>query len=121
MENINLAVEQLNSDGGLAGTLLHDTVAARQLKMIISDIQSFSDGMSKTVDEINTLLEDINNTQGPINAAIYDTSIVNDLNRSMGNITTATEKFNILLDALEHNFLFRRYYKRLERNKTNPY
>jgi phospholipid/cholesterol/gamma-HCH transport system substrate-binding protein len=60
---------------------------------------------------------DLNTNKGTYNAVIRDTMLAFKLNNSLNNIELGTEGFNQNMEALKHNFLFRGYFKRLEKKK----
>jgi phospholipid/cholesterol/gamma-HCH transport system substrate-binding protein len=60
---------------------------------------------------------DINNGKGTVNVLLKDSMLAARLNASLDNIQQGTDGFNQNMEALKHNFLFRGYFKKLERQK----
>jgi phospholipid/cholesterol/gamma-HCH transport system substrate-binding protein len=70
--------------------------------------------MSGTVAGIHT---DINEGKGPVNALLKDSLLTEKINAALENIREGTDGFNQNMEALKHNFLFRGYFRKLERQK----
>jgi len=72
--------------------------------------------------EINMVVagikQDVNTGKGPANAILKDSVIVQKISKSLSNIEKGTDGFNQNMEALKHNFLFRGYFKKLERQKA---
>jgi phospholipid/cholesterol/gamma-HCH transport system substrate-binding protein len=64
---------------------------------------------------------EINSGKGTIHALLKDSSITAKLNQSLDNIQKGTDGFNQNMEALKHNFLFRSYFKKLERQKAKEF
>jgi phospholipid/cholesterol/gamma-HCH transport system substrate-binding protein len=117
MENLNKTLGNINNDGTLAGMIISDTSTALQFKKIISDLENFSTGINHSLDSINRFIATANElgrgikkTEGPINAAIYDTLLVDDLKQSVSNIKLATEQFNEVMEAVKQSRFLRKYF-----------
>ncbi|MBI2279476.1 MAG: hypothetical protein HYU68_02130 [Bacteroidetes bacterium] len=55
--------------------------------------------------------------QGVAGSMVNDTTLVNNLEKSMDNIQKGTAAFNENMEALKHNFLVRGYFKKQEKLK----
>jgi phospholipid/cholesterol/gamma-HCH transport system substrate-binding protein len=63
----------------------------------------------------------VNNGKGTVNALLKNEAMAQRLDQSLKNIERDTQTFNELLEALKHNFLFRAYFRKMEKQKkTNP-
>lgn len=117
MGRMNRTLEQLNNNETLAGMIVSDTNTARQFKSIVSDLEKFSLGINSSLDSVNLFIGAMNDlsagiesTQGPLNAAIYDTLLVNDLKLSVANIKEGTRQFNEVMAAIKQSKFLRRYF-----------
>jgi phospholipid/cholesterol/gamma-HCH transport system substrate-binding protein len=54
----------------------------------------------------------INSGEGTLGMLIQDTTLATDLGITVVNLKESSEGLNENMEALKHNFLFRRYYKR---------
>ncbi len=126
MDNLNNILNKVKSDETLAGMIVSDTVTANQFKKIISDLEKFSTGINASLDSINHFVSvanelgaGIKNTEGPINTAIYDTALTNDLKQSVANVRLATHQFNEVMEAVKQSKFLRKYFN-LEEEKKKP-
>jgi phospholipid/cholesterol/gamma-HCH transport system substrate-binding protein len=133
--NINLATVKANNtvndlhdmiadvkEGkGSLGKVLTDTSFALQLSDALEKLKRVGDNATRLSDEINTVVtgikDDVNNGKGPVNALLKDSAIVIKLNNSLYNIEQGTAAFNENMEALKHNFLFRGYFRKQEKQK----
>jgi len=101
-----------NNKKTIAGILINDTISGKQFKSTLSTINLASKRLDSTVNNLNQLIKDINSSNGAVNYITKDSILVNDLKKSIKNINEGTFKFNENMEALKHNFLFRKYYKK---------
>jgi phospholipid/cholesterol/gamma-HCH transport system substrate-binding protein len=125
MKQANMTLQQINNNETLAGMITTDTVIAGQFKSIIADLERFSTGVNSSLDSINVFLTAINDlskeiktNKGPLNAAIYDTLLVNELNQSVMNIRKGTQQFNEVMEAVKQSRFLRKYFN-LEKENAN--
>lgn len=115
-------VKDVKSGKGSLGALLTDTSFAENLNQAILRIKSVAgeaDTLTKMLSAVATELKhDINDGNGTINALLKDSAMVHSINSSLDNIQKSTENFNEVMEAMKHNFLVRRYFKRLEKKQA---
>ncbi|NND15724.1 MAG: MCE family protein [Eudoraea sp.] len=117
LQKLNTELQELDLEQSIAGILLTDSLSGRQFKDVIQDIGKVSkrmDTLSITLDE---LAQKINSAEGTINYLATDTVLVRRIENTMENIEEGTDKFNENMEALKHNFLTRRYFKKLEKEQ----
>lgn len=114
-------VADIRSGKGSVGALLTDTSFATNLNEAILKIKEVGDeadalaiDMRKLVAGVNS---DVNNGTGTAHALLKDSSLVMKLNASLDNIQKGTDGFNQNMEALKHNFLFRGFFKKQEKQK----
>jgi len=101
-----------SNENSIAGILLNDTISGKQFKNTLSTVNLASKRLDSTVNNLNKLIKTINSSEGAVNYITKDSILVNDLKKSIKNINEGTFKFNENMEALQHNFLFRKYYKK---------
>lgn len=123
VNNLNDIVMDIKNGKGSAGAILRDSSFARNLNEAILKIKSVGDNVDSLSHEISLVVagirQDVNSGRGPVNALLKDSAIVIKLNTSLSNIEKGTNGFNQNMEALKHNFLFRGYFRKLEREKEN--
>ncbi|MEH6537215.1 MAG: MlaD family protein [Psychroserpens sp.] len=104
-------------DNTVLGMLLNDSISGQKLKTVVSNLETSSNEIEGMLVNINSVVEDFNSSEGAFNYITKDTSLVNSLQSTLKNINEGTEKFDQNMEALKHNFLFRGYFKKLERQE----
>ena len=105
------------NDDTVLGMLLNDTISGQNLKDIVKNLEATSMEMDSVVSNINTVINDFKSGEGAYNYIVKDTALVNSLESTLKNINEGTDKFNQNMEALKHNFLFRGYFKKLEKKE----
>jgi phospholipid/cholesterol/gamma-HCH transport system substrate-binding protein len=105
------------NDETVLGMLLNDTISGQNLKAIVKNLEATSLEMENVVTNINTVIDDFKSSDGAYNYVVRDTSLVNSLQSTLKNINEGTDKFNQNMEALKHNFLFRGYFRKLEKQE----
>ena len=127
MDDVRKILDNLNKDETLAGIIFSDTSAGNQFKNMLVGLQDLSEGVNASLDSVNRFIatvnklsDDIENTEGPLNAAIYDTLIVKDLKQSVSNIRLASQQFNEVMEAVKQSRFLRKYFNlQEEENKKS--
>lgn len=118
-------VSNVKEGKGSLGILLNDTSFARNLNDAMAKIETVSQQAEALTNSLQMTVADIQHDvksgKGTVNALLKDSVIVQKLNNSLENIEQGTKAFNENMEALKHNFLFRGYFRKLERKKQSPY
>ncbi len=110
-------ITAINYDESMAAVLLSDTVSASKMKSIIDNIEKSSLGIDSVIANLNNVVLQVKNGKGTLNYVVNDTILVNNIDETMKNIREGSVRLNENLEALKHNFFFRGYFKKLERQK----
>src|SRR6185437_561097 len=100
--------EDITTGKGSVGRLLKDTAFASALEAAVAKISSAGD-------QLNSAAARIGNLAGNANTLVTDSTLSANLSASMENIRKGTAAFNENMEALKHNFLFRGYFKKQEK------
>ncbi|MFT7163978.1 MAG: phospholipid/cholesterol/gamma-HCH transport system substrate-binding protein, partial [Flavobacterium sp.] len=65
----------------------------------------------------NKTILNIKDGKGALNYLSNDPGLVQKIDSTMTNVNEASVRLNENLEALKHNFLFRGYFRKLEREK----
>jgi len=111
----------IRSGKGSLGKIMTDTSFALQMADALEKLKQVGDNANKLSGEIDEMVKgintDVNEGKGAVNALLKDSAIVTKLNNSLDNIEKGTTTFNQNMEALKHNFLFRGYFRKLEKQK----
>lgn len=119
--SLNTIVAQIKEGKGGAGVLLTDTGFASNLKNAMVKIKSASDNANNLTVQLNNMAtnmnRDLTRSKGPLNTLLRDSAAAKSISISLENIQKGTDGFNQNMEALKHNFLFKGYFKNLEKQK----
>ncbi len=109
-----------NGDGSL-GKIITDTAIAYNLNEAIEKIKQVGIHADSLAADLQTFTRSVNNDvtngRGTVHSLLKDSILVQKLINSLQHIEKGTEDFQQNMEALKHNFLFRGYFKRLEKQK----
>lgn len=119
---INDIAYELKYGNGIMSKLINDKNLADSLTEAINNFKTAAYEISEAGKEINysvnLISKEINAGKGSIHALLKDTSVTVLLEKSLENIESGSKGFSDNMDALKHSFLFRGYFRKLEkRNK----
>jgi len=119
---INDIADVLKNGNGTLPKLINDKNLADSLTAAINNFKTAAYEITEAGKEINhsvaLISKEVNDGKGSIHAILKDTTVTILLEKSMENIETGSKGFSDNMDALKHSFLFRGYFRRLEkRNK----
>ncbi len=119
IDDLNIIIKNAENGKGLIGSILNDTTIFRNLKDAVINIKKVSIETDSLVlnlkSTINEISENINNGKGIIQHLLKDSTIPQNIQLSIDNIQKGTDGFNKNMEALKHNFLFRGYFRKLEK------
>ena len=115
--SLNKLINELNRKDNVIGTL-NDTVVANRMKKIIINLEKSSNEIDKVVTNLNATITNVKDGKGALNYLSNDPKLVKQIDSTITNINKASIKLNEDLEALKHNFLFRRYFKKQEKEKA---
>ncbi|MCK0146824.1 MlaD family protein [Arenibacter sp. F26102] len=114
---MNKIVKQFDLDNSIAGVLLKDSISGDKMRNVISHLENSSIEIEKMSTDLNSVIMDIKKGKGAINYLSSDTLLVQQLETTMENVTEGVKNFNEITEALKHNFLTRRYFKKKEKEQ----
>jgi phospholipid/cholesterol/gamma-HCH transport system substrate-binding protein len=107
---------------GPAGAILRDTAMAEslrssvdQLKVVALHAETLANDLDSIAMNINTAVE---SGSGSVNLILKDTVVAGNIRRTLANVEKGTASFNENMEAMKHNFLFKGYFKKQEKEKA---
>jgi phospholipid/cholesterol/gamma-HCH transport system substrate-binding protein len=113
--DLNFLIQDIQNGKGVAGVLLNDTASTKRLQNSIQQLQQATTKAVELTSDIRMVTEQLKKGQGATGVLISDTAFAKDLKKSMKNIEFGTDRFNENMEAMKHNFLFRGYFKKQEK------
>lgn len=120
-DNLIKTTEKLNEDEGLLGALIGDRGLIKKLDTIMENLTNTSDYLTATSSKLETFIDHLEDGEGVVSMVVHDTVFVNDLKQTVANINEGSARFNENMEALKHNFLFRRYFKRQAKKQNKKF
>lgn len=119
---LNELVDGIKKGRGAAGVLLSDTATAANLQAAILKIRKAGDNADQLTMQLNSLVQNLdqrlNQGKGSLQIMLSDSAFAQNLKATMNNLQQGTDGFNQNMEALKHNFLFRGYFKKQEKEKA---
>ena len=118
MDRLNKKIDAINLEGSVAGVMFNDSAAAANLSEVIENLNSSAKELEEMSRSLNAFSGEIKSGKGALDYIIRDTTFVNHLEATLKNAEAASKKMDENMEALQHNFLFRGYFRKLERRKA---
>jgi phospholipid/cholesterol/gamma-HCH transport system substrate-binding protein len=107
---------------GNLGILLRDSAMALQLDSTISELQGVAAQANQLAQDLDRMTKGIDKQiqegDGAVHRVLKDTALAGNLSRTMQNVEKGTAAFNENMEAMKHNWLFRGYFKKQEKEKA---
>jgi phospholipid/cholesterol/gamma-HCH transport system substrate-binding protein len=118
--NVSDYTAKLNEKGGLANDLVTDTVIFAHLRATVSQLQNVADQSKQIMGNLdsatNNLNEGLNNKNAPAGMFLHDEKTATGLKNTLQNLQAASKKLDEDLEAAQHNFLLRGFFKKKAKN-----
>lgn len=108
---------ELRRGDGLLPVLISDTAYAHTFKHALHNIEQVSANAAVVSNNLQTLATRMNDEDNAIGALLTDKDLAERLRSTVENTEQASEKLDENMEALQHNFLFRRYFRKQEKRK----
>lgn len=119
MSDLTQTFAKATKNEGTLATLFTDTTLAGQVKQTLQNIQTIEGNAERLVQNLNQTIssidKDLHQNKGTLGLLLKDTILSNSLRHTLNNVEESTEALKLNMEALKHNFLFRGYFKRMEK------
>ena len=86
-----------------------------QLDSTMQNLQLSSERIASFSNKLNTMMEDLNSNESTLGAILKDSLMAEEFRQTLQNLNRGSELLNEDLEALRHNFLTRKYFKKQEK------
>lgn len=121
LSNVQKFSEGLSAKGTLANELVSDTVVFRSLRNTFTNLHATSEKLNQTTLKIESITDDIKsavgNTKKPIGMLLNDEKVSIQLKSLIDNLESGSKKLDEDLEAVQHNFLLKGYFKKQNKLK----
>lgn len=117
MAQVNTIISKIDYDQSAAAVLLSDPKSRKQIQDVFANLEKSSEDINKVTKSLNAYVTEIKTGRGSLNYIAKDEGLVKNIDSTVINVKEATDKLNQNMEALKHNFLFRGYFRKLEKKK----
>ncbi|MDX1601754.1 MAG: MlaD family protein [Salinimicrobium sediminis] len=118
VNKLNRLISQFDMENSVAGVLFKDTLPALKVKEVIVSLEKSAGEIEQMTSNLNKFSEEIINNEGVLDYVLHDSTLVDQINATLENAEAASKKLDENMQALQHNILFRGYFKRQARIKA---
>jgi phospholipid/cholesterol/gamma-HCH transport system substrate-binding protein len=113
----NALIAKFENGEGLVNQLFTDSTLSGQLRMSLEQLRDASSKTSAMMEDLQRTVDNMKRGEGTAGLLLADTTLREKLFNSASNVEQGTARFNQNMEALKSNFLFRRYFKKLEKEQ----
>jgi phospholipid/cholesterol/gamma-HCH transport system substrate-binding protein len=110
----------MRTGNGLLPTLISDTAYAASFKGTMANINKVSVSAGDAAKELEQLTTKMNSKDNALGVLLSDSLFANRLRNTMTNTEKATLKLDENMEALQHNFILRGYFRKQEKRGKEP-
>lgn len=116
---LNQFGNKLNTKGGLADKFLTDTTTFNRIKAAATQLQQAANNASVLTSNLNKASNKLNSTDNTLGVLLNDPKGAVEVQSTLKNLQESSVKLNEDLEALQHNFLLKGFFKKKEKAKAD--
>lgn len=116
---LNTFSNKLNTKGGLADKMLTDTAVFAKLQSSVNEFQKTTQSAAELSANLKTASAKLNDNDNAMGLLLNDKQTADQLKTIVGNLETGSQKLDENLEALQHNFLLRGFFKKKAKEENN--
>ncbi|WP_017257894.1 MlaD family protein [Pedobacter arcticus] len=109
---LNSFSTKLNTKGGLADELLTDTVVFARLRSSVDELQKTAASTAKMTANLDHASGQLTKSDNAVGILLNDPKTAEQVKTLMNNLETSSKKLDDNMEALQHNFLLRGFFKK---------
>jgi phospholipid/cholesterol/gamma-HCH transport system substrate-binding protein len=110
--DLSALLDQMKNGDGLIATMVSDTTMATTFTEAVANVKEVSKSASSMAANLEEVSQKMNSKKNAIGVLLADTVFAGKLQTTLDNAQSASYKLDEDLEALQHNFLLRRYFKK---------
>jgi phospholipid/cholesterol/gamma-HCH transport system substrate-binding protein len=115
MSSMNAFTQELNKEGNLAYELVTDTTSFPALQATVMRLEQIADSTAIFINNLKTMTSD---PSTPIGVMLHDEQAGVQLKQIIENLESSSYKLDEDLEAIQHNFLLRGFFKKREKERA---
>ncbi len=117
-EELVRLTSQFNKEGTLVNDLLTDTVIYANLQTAVAQLQGVTQTATALTTNLNEATAKLNDNDNAVGLLLNDPQMAEQIQRTMENLEQSTEKLDQNMEALQHNFLLRGFFRKKAREEA---
>ena len=117
MSKINSIISEINYDESAAAVILSDTVAANQMRNVFANLEASTEEVNLITTSLEEYIAELKEGKGALHHLTQNEVFVQEMDSTMVQIREASEKLNQNMEALQHNFFFKGFFKKQARKE----
>ncbi len=109
---LNQLTTKLNAEGTLINDLLTDTVVYGNLRSAVAELQGITQTASALVTNLHQTAGKLDDKDNAVGVLLNDPEAAESIKQTLMNLEASTEKLDQNMEALQHNFLFRGFFRK---------
>lgn len=115
LSNLQSFSGKINKPGNTVNDLVSDTVMYESIKEILSQLVKSADAVAKFTTNLKTVSERLNQKDNIAGVLLNDSSTASSVKGTLKNLEKSSKKLDQDLEALQHNFLLRGFFRKKEK------
>ena len=107
--------ERLRAPGGLASQLTSDTTVFNHLRGAVAKLDDAAAQVHEFSNSLQTAGAGLNDKNAPIGMLLHDEDAADNLQRTLKNLRVSSQELSEDLEALQHNWLLRGFFKKKDK------
>ena len=117
IQDLKGVISDIEFEESLLYVLVNDSLAASQFRSTLTHLEASSEQIEEAVENLNAVILEVKEGDGTFNYIVNDTTLVNDIDETVKNVKEGSVLLNENLEAMRHNFLFKGYFNKIEKEE----
>lgn len=113
--NLSTFSKKLNNKGYFLNDIATDTTIVASLKATAAQLNEMSQTASAAVENLNATTSRLNSNKSAVGVLLNDEAAAVNIQNTLANLQAGTRKLDENMEALQHNFLLRGFFKKRAR------